>query len=102
VITGVRTNKYPIPEIALRELVANALIHQDFTLPGRPTVEVFEDKIQITNPGAPLVDLERFIDAPSKSRNEQLAATMRLLAQLEQLGGHFTISQFLRRVRSRA
>ena len=39
------------PEIAIRELVANALIHQDFTEQGTgPTVEIFQDRIEITNP----------------------------------------------------
>ena len=40
------------PEIALRELIANALIHQDFTITGAgPMIEVFEDRIEFTNPG---------------------------------------------------
>jgi ATP-dependent DNA helicase RecG len=85
-VTGVRQNKYPIPEIAAREIIANALIHQDFTQPGHPTIEVFKDKIQITNPGAPLVDPKRFIDAPSKSRNERLAAMMRRIGLCEERG----------------
>ena len=85
-VTGIRQNKYPIPEIAARELIANALIHQDFTQPGHPTVEVFKDKVQITNPGVPLVDPNRFIDAPSKSRNERLAAMMRRIGLCEERG----------------
>jgi ATP-dependent DNA helicase RecG len=85
-ITGVRQNKFPIPEIAAREIIANALIHQDFTQPGHPTIEVFKDKVQITNPGVPLVDPTRFIDAPSKSRNEKLAAMMRRLGLCEERG----------------
>jgi ATP-dependent DNA helicase RecG len=66
------------PEMAVRELVANALIHQDFTLSGTgPMVEVFADRIEITNPGVPLVNPLRFIDSPPRSRNETLAAVMR-------------------------
>jgi ATP-dependent DNA helicase RecG len=85
-ITGVRQNKYPIPEIAVREIVANALMHQDFTQPGTPVVEVFKDKIQITNPGIPLIDTMRFIDGPSKSRNEKLSGMMRRIGLCEQRG----------------
>jgi len=85
-VTGVRQNKYPIPEIAIREFVANALTHQDFTIPGHPTIEVFKDRIQITNPGIPLVDPSRFIDAPSKSRNEKLSAAMHRLGLCEERG----------------
>ena len=53
------------PELAVRELVANALIHQDFFVTGAgPTVEIFDDRIEITNPGEPLVDTQRFVDTP--------------------------------------
>ncbi|MFQ5596708.1 MAG: ATP-binding protein [bacterium] len=66
------------PELAVRELVANALIHQDLFVTGAaPMVEIFDDRIEITNPGEPLVDTERFVDTPPKSRNEVLASLMR-------------------------
>ena len=40
------------PDIAIRELVANALIHQDFYLTGTaPMIEIFSNRIEITNPG---------------------------------------------------
>ena len=75
------------PELAVRELVANALIHQDFFISGAgPTVEIFDDRIEITNPGKPLVDTERFIDTPPKSRNETLAALMRRFGICEERG----------------
>jgi len=66
------------PELAVRELVANALIHQDFFVTGAgPVVEIFDGRIEITNPGEPLVDTQRFLDTPPKSRNEALASLMR-------------------------
>ena len=66
------------PELAIRGLVANALIHQDFFATGTgPMVELFEDRVEITNPGAPLVSTERFLDTPPKSHNEALASLMR-------------------------
>lgn len=66
------------PEIAIRELVANAIIHQDFNITGTgPIIEIFSDRIEITNPGVPLIDTMRFIDEPPRSRNEDLAAFMR-------------------------
>ncbi len=75
------------PEIAIRELVANALIHQDFSLTGTgPMIEVFTDRIEITNPGIPLIDTLRFIDEPPRSRNEPLAAVMRRLNICEERG----------------
>lgn len=75
------------PEIAIRELVANAIIHQDFTATGEsPLVEVFSDRIEITNPGIPLIDPMRFIDEPPQSRNEALAGFMRRLNICEERG----------------
>lgn len=75
------------PELAIRELVANALIHQDFSLTGTgPMVEVFPDRIEITNPGTPLIDTLRFIDEPPRSRNEILAALMRRMNICEERG----------------
>ena len=75
------------PQIAIRELVANALIHQDFNITGSgPTVEIFSDRMEITNPGVPLIDTLRFIDEPPRSRNERLAALMRRMTICEERG----------------
>ena len=75
------------PELAVRELVANALIHQDFSVTGAgPMVEIFEDRIEITNPGEPLVDAQRFVDSPPRSRNEALASFMRRVGICEERG----------------
>jgi ATP-dependent DNA helicase RecG len=82
-----RTEVRVYPETAIRELVANALIHQDFSVTGAgPMVEVFTDRMEITNPGEPLVDTLRFIDTPPKSRNEGLAALMRRMRICEEGG----------------
>ncbi len=83
--SGVRFCAYP--EIAVRELVANTLIHQDFAVTGAgPMVEIFDGRIEMTNPGEPLVDTQRFIDAPPASRNEILAGFMRRLDFCEERG----------------
>lgn len=75
------------PELAVRELVANALIHQDFFITGTgPMVEIFDDRIEITNPGVPLVDTRRFVDSPPRSRNEALASLMRRIGICEERG----------------
>lgn len=75
------------PELAIRELVANALIHQDFSITGAgPTVEIFDTRMEITNPGRPLVSPERFLDTPPRSRNEKSAALMRRLGVCEERG----------------
>jgi len=75
------------PELALRELVANAIIHQDFNLTGTgPMVELFDNRLEITNPGTPLVEPRRFLDSPPRSRNEALASFMRRIRICEERG----------------
>jgi ATP-dependent DNA helicase RecG len=75
----------PIP--ALRELVPNAMIHQDFHITGTsPMIEIFSDRMEITNPGLPLVKTDRFLDSPPRSRNEALASFMRRIHICEERG----------------
>lgn len=75
------------PELALRELLANTLIHQDFSLTGTgPTIELFDTRLEVTNPGLPLVDTQRFLDSPPQSRNEALASFMRRMNICEERG----------------
>jgi predicted HTH transcriptional regulator len=75
------------PELAIRELIANAIIHQDFNETGTaPMVEIFNDRIEITNPGKPLISTMRFIDHNPQSRNEKLAYFMRRLNICEERG----------------
>ena len=75
------------PEPAIRELVPNAMIHQDFSITGTgPMVEVFDDRLEISNPGLPLIDTLRFIDHSPRSRNELLADLMRRLHICEERG----------------
>jgi predicted HTH transcriptional regulator len=82
-----RTEVRMYPERAIREVVANALIHQDFTVTGAgPMVEIFAERMEITNPGEPLVDTLRFIDFPPRTRNEGVAAMMRRAGICEEAG----------------
>lgn len=75
------------PELAIRELVANALIHQDLTISGAgPQIELFGDRVEISNPGIPLVKPDRMIDLPPRSRNEALARMMRRMQFCEEQG----------------
>ena len=75
------------PELAIRELVANALIHQDFAIGGTgPMIEIFADRMEISNPGHPLVAPDRMLDKPPRSRNEALASLMRRMGICEERG----------------
>lgn len=86
-VHGVRETVYDVPEISVREFLANMLVHQDFTQTGtRPMVEIFKDKVRFTNPGEPLISVDRFIAAPSKTRNPKFAKLMRDAGFCEQRG----------------
>jgi ATP-dependent DNA helicase RecG len=74
------------PPLALRELIANALIHQDFREKGTGVlIEVFDDRVEISNPGQPMIETSRFIDE-YQSRNQEIAAVMRRCGFCEEKG----------------
>lgn len=56
------------PHMALRELLANMLIHQDFSITGTgPMICIFDGRIEFTNPGSSLVDVARLLNNPLPS-----------------------------------
>ena len=80
------------PEIALRELIANALIHQDFTISGTgPMIEIFDNRIEFINPGTlpPTKKIDRLIGTTPESRNEILASAFRRYRICEERGTGF-------------
>lgn len=83
---AIRTEVKLLPELAIRELVANALVHQDFMMTGASVmVEIYSNHVEISNPGAPIVEVNRFIDG-YQSRNERLADLMRRMGVCEEKG----------------
>jgi ATP-dependent DNA helicase RecG len=83
---AVRKEVKMFPKQSLRELIANALIHQDFLMTGVSVmIEMYEDRVEISNPGRPPIHVERFIDE-YRSRNERLADLMRRLGICEEKG----------------
>ena len=77
IVDALRKEVKLVPEVVIRELLANALIHQDFGVRGTSVmVEVYSNRVDISNPGDPVVPVERFIDG-YQSRNEKFAQLMR-------------------------
>lgn len=75
-----------LPENSVRELLANALIHQDLKVSGSgPVIEIYQDRMEVSNPGEPIVMVDRFIDG-YQSRNERLADFMRRMKICEERG----------------
>lgn len=86
IVEGLRRNVSLVPEIVVRELLANALIHQEFTMQGSSVlVEIYKNRIEISNPGEPMVPIDRLIDG-IRSRNERFADFMRRIGICERRG----------------
>lgn len=84
---ALRVEKKMYPKVAIREFVANAIIHQDFSVAGSgSTVEIFSNRMEISNPGKSLVEPDRFIDHAPRSRNEAMASLMRRMNICEERG----------------
>lgn len=87
-INGAKREMIPTyPRVAIREFIANSLVHQDFDIKGMPiTIEIYENRLTITNPGYSLNDINRLIDLPPHSRNEKMAQLMLQLGLCERRG----------------
>lgn len=87
IVGALRKNKYRFPSLTVRELLANILIHQDFSLDGtQPMVEIFSNRIVFTNAGTPIVPKDRFVDYPPTSRNQMMADELFKLGICEKRG----------------
>lgn len=83
-----RVEKYEYPEKAIREIVANAVIHRDYRITETYTqVNVFEDRIEVFNPGnlPPGVTIEN-IKTSQVSRNRIIAARLSEMDYMEEYG----------------
>ena len=91
VIEGsIRKTQLGYPEIAIRELLANIMIHQAIDQKGtNPMVELFRDRIEFSNAGSPLVSIERIVDTVPISRNENLAGFMHKIGICEERGSGY-------------
>lgn len=90
ILDGIRKNIYSFPEIAIRELLANIMIHQALEQRGtNPMIEIFSDRIEFANAGAPLIDINRIVDTVPVSRNENIAGFMHKCGICEERGSGY-------------
>lgn len=71
--TVYRNDRWEYPVIAIREVIRNAVIHRDYSLTGMDIkIAIFDDKIEITNPGKllPSVDFNDMESGQSNIRNK--------------------------------
>lgn len=75
-------------EVALREAVINAFVHNDYTYELCPTFEIFDDRIEITSYGGLSEDVseEEFFGGVSVPRNKELMRVYKDVKMVEQLG----------------
>lgn len=83
-----RVEDFEYPPDAIREIVANAIIHRDYMITGTYTqVVVFADRIEVSNPGTlpPGITIDNLKESQF-SRNEVIANLMRGLDYMEEFG----------------
>ncbi len=95
---GQRRDYLVIPEVALREALANAIAHRDYsTHSSRIQVDIYSDRLEIINPGVSLVPIDELESAPSVSRNPLIMSFLKDYGYTEQRArGIRTIRQSLR------
>jgi ATP-dependent DNA helicase RecG len=88
-----RADLWPVPLPAFRECVVNAVAHRDYAILGsRILVEVFDDRVVVTSPGA-LPNHKRpesvLAGGTPRSRNESMANVLFDLGLMEQRGSGY-------------
>lgn len=84
-VGGLRLEQREFSLVAIREIVANACVHQDFTEHGGVDITVSSRRITVSNPGIPQIPTNRFVDEVYE-RNESLAEALRILRICEKRG----------------
>lgn len=87
-IKGVnRKDIYEIPFEALREAIANAIIHRDYSVRGTSLmVEVYDDRVEIVNPGVFPWHRKNAFGKISVRRNEHIADLFFRMDKVERAG----------------
>lgn len=80
--------KVPVPSIAIREAIVNALVHRKYSIAGAVKIAVFENRIEIFSPGQfpGTITPENLGDGSTFLRNPLLAKFARKLRLIEKLG----------------
>ena len=75
-----RIDRWPFPEAVVRECVANALVHRDYSVAGTDVMlAVFPDRLEVESPGSlpNTVTIERMKAGARYARNQTLVNVMR-------------------------
>lgn len=96
---GVRQDYLKVPEEAIREILANAVAHRDYSSFGsRIQIDIYSDRIEFSNPGRSLVPLSMLEQAHPQTRNPLLMNFLKDMGLTEQRGrGIVTIKTSLQK-----
>jgi len=84
---GPHREVWELPEKALREVVVNSLAHRDYSDKGAMTqVHVFDDRLEVSNPGGLLPEVAKEFGTRSSSRNRVIFPLFRQMHLVEQMG----------------
>lgn len=83
-----REDVYELPPDSLRELIANAIVHRSYTEAESIQIAIFQDRVEITSPGALLrgVTINKMKQGCSKLRNRSLAQAFAYMNLIEKWG----------------
>ena len=90
VIRGaLRKDQDELPVAALREAVANAIVHRNYLVHGMIKVSIFDDRVEISSPGTLYANLseDEMMRGISRLRNPLLAEGFHKLGIIERWGG---------------
>ena len=85
------TNRFEepiIPEIVLREVIVNMIVHRDYSDPQESLIRIFDDRVEFQNPGAPNpIELTQILNQGIPShRNQWIYNFLRPVHQAEAAG----------------
>lgn len=85
--TGARTEKWEMPLDVFREALINALAHRDYYEQGAFTsLEVYDDRVEISNPGGLLPTVAKHFGSKSLSRNPYIFSLFMRMNLVEHVG----------------
>lgn len=86
-----REETLEVPEIALREIVVNAIVHRNYQIPGPTKIAIYDDRVEVFSPGAfpgPL-QVDQLELGMTYIRNRVIARVFRESGLVEKLGSGF-------------
>ena len=89
VIEGlIRQDKFELPPAAIREMICNAICHRSYMDDGMIQVSVFDDRLEVSSPGALCrgLTLKDALKGRSKPRNKVIAEVFSRMGIIEKWG----------------